>query len=100
MRSLTLSSITFSFVGHHRRQSIYNIVWVHENDEGPPAFPQVDIIGAMVGWLEFNVPFQHKYGYIRYENPSNNDCLEDNRENYRVCSVQQLCLSELIRVFP
>jgi len=19
----------------------------------------------MVGWLEFNVPFQHKYGYIR-----------------------------------
>jgi len=23
-----------------------------------------------VGWLEFNVPFQHKYGYIR-----NNDSL-------------------------
>jgi len=21
----------------------------------------------MVGWLEFNVPFQHKYGYIRDE---------------------------------
>jgi len=20
---------------------------------------------ALVGWLEFNVPFQHKYGYIR-----------------------------------
>jgi len=20
-----------------------------------------------VGWLEFNVPFQHKYGYIRDE---------------------------------
>jgi len=20
-----------------------------------------------VGWLEFNVPFQHKYGYIREE---------------------------------
>jgi len=19
----------------------------------------------LVGWLEFNVPFQHKYGYIR-----------------------------------
>jgi len=25
---------------------------------------------ATVGWLEFNVPFQHKYGYIR-----NNDSL-------------------------
>jgi len=22
---------------------------------------------AEVGWLEFNVPFQHKYGYIRDE---------------------------------
>jgi len=21
----------------------------------------------LVGWLEFNVPFQHKYGYIRYD---------------------------------
>jgi len=21
--------------------------------------------GGVVGWLEFNVPFQHKYGYIR-----------------------------------
>jgi len=21
----------------------------------------------LVGWLEFNVPFQHKYGYIRDE---------------------------------
>jgi len=21
--------------------------------------------GWLVGWLEFNVPFQHKYGYIR-----------------------------------
>jgi len=21
----------------------------------------------MVGWLEFNVPFQHRYGYIRDE---------------------------------
>ena len=21
--------------------------------------------GSVVGWLEFNVPFQHKYGYIR-----------------------------------
>jgi len=24
----------------------------------------------MVGWLEFNVPFQHKYGYIRDERVS------------------------------
>jgi len=23
-----------------------------------------------VGWLEFNVPFQHKYGYIRDEGES------------------------------
>jgi len=22
---------------------------------------------SVVGWLEFNVPFQHKYGYIRDE---------------------------------
>jgi len=22
---------------------------------------------TLVGWLEFNVPFQHKYGYIRDE---------------------------------
>ena len=24
-------------------------------------------VGWLVGWLEFNVPFQHKYGYIREE---------------------------------
>ena len=24
-------------------------------------------LGWLVGWLEFNVPFQHKYGYIRYD---------------------------------
>ena len=24
-------------------------------------------IQALIGWLEFNVPFQHIYGYIRYE---------------------------------
>jgi len=23
--------------------------------------------GELVGWLEFNVPFQHKYDYIRDE---------------------------------
>jgi len=22
---------------------------------------------VVVGWLEFNIPFQHKYGYIREE---------------------------------
>jgi len=22
------------------------------------------VVGWLVGWLEFNVPFQHKYGYI------------------------------------
>jgi len=22
----------------------------------------------LVGWLEFNVPYQHKYGYIRDDN--------------------------------
>jgi len=41
----------------------------------------------MVGWLEFNVPFQHKYGYIRDEsgrefgfcisNPSDSDLSHD-----------------------
>jgi len=25
-----------------------------------------------VGWLEFNVPFQHKYGYIRDDSPAGN----------------------------
>jgi len=24
-------------------------------------------VGLPTGWLEFNVPFQHKYGYIREE---------------------------------
>ena len=28
---------------------------------------QTDTVTAEVGWLEFNVPFQHKYGYIRDE---------------------------------
>ena len=23
-------------------------------------------VGLLVGWLEFNVPFQHKHGYIAY----------------------------------
>jgi len=27
----------------------------------------VFLLGWLVGWLEFNVPFQHKYGYIRDE---------------------------------
>jgi len=25
------------------------------------------LVGWLVGWLEFNVPFQHKFGYIRKE---------------------------------
>jgi len=29
------------------------------------SFPKT--VRIVVGWLEFNVPFQHKYGYIRYE---------------------------------
>jgi len=28
----------------------------------------------LVGWLEFNVPFQHKYGYIRDEDYQVYDC--------------------------
>jgi len=24
-------------------------------------------VAIIIGWLEFNVPFQHKYGYIRDE---------------------------------
>ena len=27
---------------------------------------------SVVGWLEFNVPFQHKYGYTRHEEMSVN----------------------------
>jgi len=27
----------------------------------------------MVGWLEFNVPLQHKYGYIRDEATRNDE---------------------------
>ena len=29
-----------------------------------------DSISRLLGWLEFNVPFQHKYGYITDEIPS------------------------------
>jgi len=25
-------------------------------------------MAMMVGWLEFNIPFQHKYGYIKRRN--------------------------------
>jgi len=25
------------------------------------------LVGWLVGWLEFNIPFQHKYGYFRDE---------------------------------
>jgi len=32
------------------------------------------LVGWLVGWLEFNVPFQHKYGYIRDENPACKNC--------------------------
>ena len=41
------------FYGHHR--SIFN---------------HCDVIGLQsyqIGWMEFNVSFQHKYGYIRDE---------------------------------
>jgi len=24
------------------------------------------VSSQLVGWLEFNIPFQHKYGYIRH----------------------------------
>ena len=30
-----------------------------------PALPHNNCIPCLVGWLEFNVPFQHKHGYIR-----------------------------------
>jgi len=29
----------------------------------------------LVGWLEFNVPFQHKYGYIRDDHLALNNYL-------------------------
>ena len=28
-----------------------------------------EMAAELVGWLEFNVPFQHKYGYIRDDGP-------------------------------
>jgi len=30
-------------------------------------FKRSTLCGWLVGWLEFNVPFQHRYGYIRDE---------------------------------
>jgi len=32
--------------------------------------PILIMYGWLVGWSEFNVPFQHKYGYIRDERPA------------------------------
>jgi len=33
-----------------------------------PIEAQLSILHTtLVGWLEFNIPFQHKYGYIRDE---------------------------------
>jgi len=37
------------------------------------AFSAVILLMRLVGWLEFNVPFQHKYGYIRDETVDEND---------------------------
>jgi len=28
---------------------------------------EIRVVGWLVGWFEFNTPFQHKYGYIRDE---------------------------------
>jgi len=37
-------------------------------DKRPETFiNETKCTGWLVGWLEFNVPFQHKYGYIRDE---------------------------------
>ena len=27
--------------------------------------PNFGVLGCLIGWLGFNVPFQHKYGYSR-----------------------------------
>ena len=32
-------------------------------------------VGCLVGWLEFNVPFQHKYGYVRDEDRQRSDSI-------------------------
>jgi len=33
-----------------------------------PTFRPMSVVAKqLVGWLEFSVPFQHKYGYIRDE---------------------------------
>ena len=65
---------------------------------GPPSSLKIDIIGAMAGWLEFNVPFQHRYGYnYQRRHRSNGDCLEGKRKNYQVCSVQY-CVEQLCTV--
>ena len=43
--------------------------WCHNNTIFVMQVSWLLLIGmsALVGWLEFNVPFQHKYGYIRDE---------------------------------
>jgi len=35
-----------------------------------------------VGWLEFNVPFQHKYGYIRDDTLNNAFNLESHNSHF------------------
>jgi len=40
------------------------------------------LVGWLVGWLKFSVPFQHKYGYIR------DDILYVNISSIVVLSVQ------------
>ena len=41
--------------------------WVSEYLHPAPLLVRVLFLPPLVGWLEFNVPFQHKYGYIRDE---------------------------------
>ena len=36
----------------------------------------------MVGWLEFYVPFQHKYGYIRDESAGMDTCCYDSTNRF------------------
>jgi len=50
----------------------------------------------LVGWLEFNVPFQHKYGYIRDKHRLVTDGRTDTRRQLTpaLASVAQVKLVE------
>jgi len=58
----------------------------------------------LVGWLEFNVPFQHKYGYIRDETKCSlviifhhiTRTLHNNNNN-PICKVPDASVTQILR---